>query len=405
MEILHKLKKHSDGQQAASCQIVSPPFSCGVAWLVNLLLELDIKTTNVGFGQNHWFSENEFTVIEAEPLKHLKWHLPILHRQEKFVFQKDIEVFWEHRLDFVNQGYRKSVLFIRDPRDAIYSLYSRNYREHYPFEVYLKRQDEWPDHFPGLFQLPPFETFTYFVFFWMTIGNFMPVKIVNFKDTKATPPKTAKEILDFLEIDRTDQEIDEAVRNSSFENAKRAMNEMQKETKNSFLTARKGKIDEWKETYSEELLAGITDAGRVSFGLFDGDEASLLHLMDTYIHADSRSIIADKLPEELNEIVVKILDRFESGIDITHEEVHALYRIENMNKNTAFRIAMILEAVYYVENIFDDVSSDKAKAVLNTFITMNLLFEQDDSIQQAAVSCLRRWGIPLKQFFDKAQTC
>src|SRR3990167_1068769 len=123
MEILHKLKKHSDGQQAASCQIVSPPFSCGVAWLVNLLLELDIKTTNVGFGQNHWFSENEFTVIEAEPLKHLKWHLPILHRQEKFVFQKDIEVFWEHRLDFVNQGYRKSVLFIRDPRDAIYSLY------------------------------------------------------------------------------------------------------------------------------------------------------------------------------------------------------------------------------------------------------------------------------------------
>ena len=405
MEILHKLKKHSDGQQAASCQIVSPPFSCGVAWLVNVLLELDIKTTNVGFGQNHWSLEHDFTPIGSEALKHLKWHLPILHRQEKFVFKADREVFWEHRLDFVNQGDRKTILFIRDPRDAIYSMYYRNYREHYPFEVYLKRQDVWPDHFPGLFELPPFETFTFFVFFWMTMGRFMPVKIVNFKDTKVIPLKTAQEILDYLEIDRTNQEVEEAVTNSSFENAKRAMDEMQKETKNSFLTARKGKIDEWKQTYTDELLSGITDAGRVSFGLLDGDEASLLHLMDTYIHADSRSIIADKLPEELNEIVVKILDRFESGIDITHEEVHALYRIENMNKNTAFRIAMILEAVYYVENIFDDVSSDKAKAVLNTFITMNLLFEHDDSIQQAAVSCLRRWGIPLKQFFDKAQTC
>jgi hypothetical protein len=66
---------------------------------------------------------------------------------------------------------------------------------------------------------------------------------------------------------------------------------------------------------------------------------------------------------------------------------------------------MILEAVYYVKNIFDNVSSDEAKAALNTFVTMNLLFEHDDPIQQAAVSCLRRWGIPLKQFFDKAQTC
>lgn len=386
------------------CQIVSPPFSCGVAWLVNALLELNIKTTNIGLLADHWDQDNEVSIIGRIPLNHLKWHLPILHRKEKFVFQENMEVLWEHRLDFINYGKRKTILFIRDPRDAIYSLYYRNYKEQYTFDVYLKRQDEWPDHFPGLFQLPPFETFTYFVFFWMTIGKFMPVKIVNFKDTKVTPLKTAKEILDYLEIDRTDQEIDEAVRNSSFENAKRAMDEMQKETNNSFLTARKGKIDEWKQTYSEELLAGITDAGRASFELLDGDEASLLQLMNTYINADSRSIITDKLSEELNEIVVKILDRFESGMNITHEEIHALYRI-NMNKDTAFKIAMILEAVYYVANIFDDVSSDEAKAVLNTFITMNLLFEQDDSIQQAAVSCLRRWGIPLKQFFDKAETC
>lgn len=403
--VIQEIKNHFDGQETASYQIVSPPFSCGVAWLVNILLELDIKTTNVGFGQNHWSFENDLTLIEPEALNHLKWHLPILHRQEKFVFEANIEVFWEHRLDFVNQGHKKTILFIRDPRDAIYSMYYRNYKEHYTFDVYLKRQDVWPDHFPGLFELPPFETFTFFVFFWMTMSQFMPVKIIDFKNTKAIPVKTVQEILKYLEIDRTNQEVEKAVEHSSFENAKRAMDEMQKATKETFLTARKGKVDEWKQTYSEELLSGITEVGKISFGLLDEGEAHVSHLIDTYIKADSRSIIADKLPEEVNEIVVKILDRFQSGIDITREEVHTLYQIENMSTKVALRIAMILEALYYVENIFENKISDEAKAALNTFIAMNLRFEDDYPIQQAAVSCLRRWNIPLKPFFDKAQTC
>jgi hypothetical protein len=133
-------------------QIVSPPFACGVAWLINALLELDIKVTNAGFNPGHWIDTDSGSQLSAKALKHLVWHLPALHQRQLFKFPESLEVEWEHRLDFASGEPRPTILFVRDPRDAVYSLYRRNYEKDRSFISYLNRPDVWPDHFPNLFQ-------------------------------------------------------------------------------------------------------------------------------------------------------------------------------------------------------------------------------------------------------------
>ena len=46
----------SSNERASEFQLVSAPFPCGVAWLVNVLLELGIRTTHRGpaYEGQHW---------------------------------------------------------------------------------------------------------------------------------------------------------------------------------------------------------------------------------------------------------------------------------------------------------------------------------------------------------------
>jgi hypothetical protein len=135
-----------------TCLIVSPPFACGVTRLVNALLELDIRATNPGFEPEHWqLQPTAHWHIGDLAAKHLKWHLPVLHQRQTFNFPEKLEVIWEHRMDFARLGPHPTILFVRDPRDAIHSLYQRSYASHMDFLQYLKRPNKWPDHFPDLF--------------------------------------------------------------------------------------------------------------------------------------------------------------------------------------------------------------------------------------------------------------
>lgn len=237
-------------------QIVSPPFACGVAWLINILLELNIKMTNVNFSQNHWTENSEGkSLIGNDAKQHLRWHLPVFYSNNIFNFDKNIEGFWEHRLDLAKHTNRPTILFIRDPRDAIYSLYVRNYQSHITFLEFLKKPDIWPDHFPDLFNLPPAETFALFCLFWEQLKNLLPIHIVRFEDMRANPIKEMTKILDFLDITRRPADIEDAIYNSSFEKTKETVKKLLEETGQQYETTRRGKINEWQEVYDNEMLS------------------------------------------------------------------------------------------------------------------------------------------------------
>jgi hypothetical protein len=221
-------------------QIVSAPFASGVSLLVSILLELNVKMTNMGplYVADHWIDTEGGPVLSENAYDFFKDYFPALSRNgNKFTFDASIEGFWEHRLDLALHAHRPTILFIRDPRDAIFSLFRRDYKELMSFEEYLLTSSNWPDHFSEMFGLPPFETWAYYNLFWYYLSEKIDIKIVTFEKLKLFPQNEIKEILNFLGIERSAADIIKAVNNSSFENSSKK-----------FFS--KGKVDEWKEHYT-----------------------------------------------------------------------------------------------------------------------------------------------------------
>ena len=377
-------------------QIVSPPFACGVAWLINALLHLDIKVTNPNFDPGHWIKSDGAWEMSKNASTHLKFHLPTLHDRQRFHFPEELEVRWEHRLDFANDGLRPTILFVRDPRDAVYSLYKRDYHENMEFLQYLNKPDEWPDHFPRLFQMPPLETFAYFAWYWLEMGKLMPVKVVRFEDVKSNPMKVLSEVLQYLGVERSEAQMAEAIESSSIKNAKHAMQKTEAETGKKFKTVRKGEVGEWRKTYSsyaESRVEGIGEAIIQQLG-YQGSLKVGLPVFDDY-----RKVVSRKIPAEIRGVVIAMLLATESGNVPTSKEIAAIVQKFAISGENLLKMGVIAEAIFYVENIFSNTDSEQARTALNTFINLNLYFFDQWPVLIAAKRALKRIqlqsGVPI----------
>lgn len=375
---------HDLPRAGARFQIVSPPFACGVTWLVNALLELDIRATNAGFEPGHWARGDGGWTMSERAEQHLKWHLPVLHRRRSFAFPEDIDVAWEHRLDFAGRGAAPTILFVRDPRDAVHSLYRRNRAHEIDFESYLKKEDEWPDHFPGLFQLPPLETFAYFCWFWLAMNQAMPVAVVRFEDVKAAPHDSLKAVLRFLGIERPDDRIDQAVESSSFDSARRAMVSMEEQTGTAFKTVRKGEVGEWKSAYPASALK---DLGRSALDILAplGYEDPRPGPAPAPVFDDCRAIVARTLPRALRAPVADLITMTEAGHPPPAAAIAALAAAGRLAEPALTALAAVAQAIYYVRRVFADTSTPPARIALNTFVNLNLSYLGEAPVRSAAV--------------------
>lgn len=372
-----------------AAQIVSPPFSCGVAWLINALLYLNIRVTNTSFEPNHWQSKDDAWRLSESAETHLKWHLPVLHERQFFRFAEALEVRWEHRLDFAADDMCPTILFVRDPRDAVHSLYKRNYAEDMSFVGYLNRPDEWPHHFPGLFQMPPLESFTYFCWYWLAMGEVMPVKLIRFEDVKSAPVRVLREVLQYLGVERSEAQINAAVESSSFEQALRAMEKMEAATGKVFKTVRKAQVGEWRSSYSMLELASVRELTKTLIrhlgyaggcGIAPGNR-----MLGDYREQVGRCIAA-----ALREIVTSWLLATEEGRPPGAAEIAAEVQKREIDGKDLLRLATIAEAIYYVRQIFTDTASTQARIALNVFVNLNLSFFDHWPVQVAAWYGLRR---------------
>ena len=55
----------------------------------------------------------------------------------------------------------------------------------------------------------------------------MPLKVIKFEDSKSDPTEVIKDILSFIDVNRSDLRISDAVDGSSFHNARQAMQKME----------------------------------------------------------------------------------------------------------------------------------------------------------------------------------
>ena len=207
--------------------VASPVEPSGASWLLNCFLELGIRIDHKPVADRVWRGrapKAERIWIDTGDRQHmlnpkagvLMKFLPALARHDCFVFRDDV------RVDYVQDfppcvpasgepdGISR-VLMVRDPRDAIYSAYRRaapalTFAEflHFPNpDTLLGRASHW----------------ALFVAAWLATPA---IHVVRFEDYKQDAEATLRAVLAALRLTSPDRDIENAVRYSSFEQAREA---------------------------------------------------------------------------------------------------------------------------------------------------------------------------------------
>jgi hypothetical protein len=110
--------------------VISAQFPCGAAWLANALLELDVHLPELwGFdtaGEWQHAEDGSSTYVAA----HLPWQqtLASLQLGRRFRFRATPQVRFGHVFPWQLSERRRTILIVRDPRDALYSEWQRHRR-------------------------------------------------------------------------------------------------------------------------------------------------------------------------------------------------------------------------------------------------------------------------------------
>lgn len=255
--------------------IVSPREPSGATWLINCCLELSILIYRVSEA-NMWRKEGEeYFLCSNENI--LKQWLPALTHYNSFTFRQDIEIEWVH--DWPKKKFMRDriLYFVRDPRDALYSRFKRenpdlSYAEYAAFldhQSLLNKIDNW----------------YFFNKCWLARDH---IKFFRFEDYKKNPGALLKNILNYIGIDASENEILNAVERSSFEKAKeteRAYKEERMYTchplhpEEKQVINRGGTIGSWKDLQNEDAMVtkAIEDVCRdvlIEFGYIDGQKTA-----------------------------------------------------------------------------------------------------------------------------------
>ena len=348
-----------------------------------MLLSLKIKTTNVSFADEHWQSiDYESCVFGDKAKEHFAPSLPVISEQKQFNFDPNVEVFWEHHLNAGLVGKVPTILFVRDPRDAIYSLYRRHYEKQISFKKFLKRPDEWPDHFPNLFGLPPFETFALFCFFWIKLSHSLPLSIIRFEDLKLKPEPELRKALAFLGLEKSDNDIETAIKSSTTENAMKS----QQANPTKFLEIRKGAVSEWKTSYRRGHVGAISKLGwQICEELGYETPSSQGKFFELPIN--------DLLARNFSLKQVKSIENWLSSecwdLDTRREMVVNLAVTENFKNITLMKLLLLERSMFFAYELSRNQNKEFQSALFDTFANLLLRFSKEKPVQQLALRSLK----------------
>jgi hypothetical protein len=224
--------------------VASPVEPSGASWLLNCFLELGIQVSHQPVVRNVWRSSRypaEHMWVpdgdgmrlhpKAEVLK--KW-LPALERQDRFRFRADLVV--EYVQEFPRPDDGAALFFVRDPRDAIYSMYLRQQPE-LGFEDYLR--------FPNpRTLLDRARHWRCFVSSWLGQEQ---VRAFRFEDYKRDAHGLLSEILAAAGIEAAPDRIEATVAASGFEQAREAEQRYRaRHPGDQEVANRRGRVGDWR---------------------------------------------------------------------------------------------------------------------------------------------------------------
>ena len=200
--------------------LVGPLSPTGSSWLANCFLELGIKVASPIFEENYkqpmWLKRGDSHYLHPYAF-HVKALEPsISQHQNRFAFRTDVEVDYDHLWYRKGAAYldNPTVLFVRDPRDSLYSNYKRfgYHSRDLSFYEYLNLLD------PNTL-LTQLDTYILYVICWLQHPH---CKVVRFESYREDPKRTLQDILAFLQMDVTESELERALAASTPEKTREA---------------------------------------------------------------------------------------------------------------------------------------------------------------------------------------
>lgn len=250
--------------------ISSYPYS-GVSWVMNILIELNIcvNITNDNYKLLKWnFNDENIASLVKEDDFNWSAMIPALNDKSEFVFKENLLVSTTHNTpNLENLKNNRVILMVRDPRDTILSIYKskitnneKSLSEFFTdirsleFGYIDKTLNFWITKNKNNQLISIFDLIHRWVIFyglWINCISNKNLFLIKLEDTKINPEKVVRELLIFLNINRSDEEIKIAISKSTFENAKK------NEDKNSISKIRhfnSGIRGKWKKEYLEDDL-------------------------------------------------------------------------------------------------------------------------------------------------------
>lgn len=304
--------------------LVSPREPSGVSWMINCLLELGIRvdlqpTVDQIFGTGRqpasamWMPEpcGQWRLHpRASALQ--KW-LPILSRSETLQFRPIPPVLHVQSLPRQDEPRGPVILFVRDLRDALHSLYQRQQPElSWPEFV------DWPHPETLLDAIDHWRLFTES---WLGQPN---VLVGRFEDYKADATGLLKRVLQYLKRDFSPEEIAHAVDNSSYAAAKAAEERYRERHPHDHQIAnRAGQVGEWESLpdlrpmiHQMERRAGrlLTRLGyhvnRSDDTIDSWDALAISRQLSEFSNIDLPRSILESIPAELPQPMLQRLRQF-----------------------------------------------------------------------------------------------
>lgn len=242
--------------------IVSPELPCGVSWLANALLELGVAV----WSPWHFDTRAEWLALGDGRFRYVAAHRPWRQTLPALQVGREFRFAAAPRPRFVHEWPGRvetlpTLLFVRDPRDALYSEWQRRRRNGGP-------QGELPFE---AFALAPYHHFPFanadyplhFLRDWLAVldrrvaSDPAAVLVVRYEDSKRDAVGTLQRALDWLRVEVGTEAIECAVERSDYAVFAAVERAMEREGALARVFNRRGWPDEHRETYTGSMRAAI----------------------------------------------------------------------------------------------------------------------------------------------------
>ena len=223
MPFLDLLTKTALHEFMNTVYLIGPREPSGLSWLYNCFLCLGIKVHTVGprNGGYMWQLDGDRYVLNPVDDIQKKW-APVLSSKSHFDFRTDFEVQFGHIWPTGWQREQKIIFFVRNPYESLFSRWRRDANE-ISFGDFLRV----PDHMTLLDKV---DNWNLFCEAWLKQTPRVDWHLVKFEDYRSDAEEPLRDVIKFLDIEFSDEEIADALSQSGFEVAKRAEDEYQPST-------------------------------------------------------------------------------------------------------------------------------------------------------------------------------